>query len=189
MNAFAPIAHTSPSADWDQAQAELHLWLGRCVDSFTEAEKKVSETLQHLARHYPEDVKLHKAHLFGQKLQLLLEALEAPLKMDQRRARLAFQALNSFLSFAELRNAVCHGASTLYLGRDGQWLVELKTLQLATSTIVTTQLIIDKAASEEKLRALKSATQSLSAQLANLCASLAVPASTNPSAPAGQASR
>lgn len=189
MNAFAPIAAVSAMPDWEGAQKELHLWLGQCLDCFTGAESVVSATLLVLARRSPDSVELGKTYLFGQKVQILRNGLEALKTVGPKRVRLAMQALDRFQPYTDLRNSICHGASTLYLDRQGHWLAELKLTQLTASEIKTSQFFIDQSAAAEKLKGLKSAVQSLSAQLTNLCASLEVPEDSNPSAPAGQASR
>jgi hypothetical protein len=188
MNAFSPIVPLSSTPDWDGAQKEVHLWLGHCLDCFTQAESKVAEALLLLARSFPKCVKLGKAHSFGHKLQLLREVLESQSALEAKRARLALQSLDRFQPFVELRNHVCHGAMTVYLTRDGRWLVELKLVQLTSSTITTSQVMIDPCAAQVKLNGLRSVVQSLSAQLTNLCASLDVQEAPTPSAPEAQAS-
>jgi hypothetical protein len=189
MNAFAPIAAVSTMPDWDSAQKQVHLWLGQCLDIFTEAESKVAEALLLLARSFPKYVKLGKAHSFGHKLQLLCEILQNQPGIEAKRARLAGQSLDRFQPFAELRNNLCHGALTVYVARDGRWLAELKTVQMTASTITTSQVMIDQCAAEDQLKGLRSVVQSLSAQLKNLCDSLDVQEASTPSAPAAQASR
>ncbi|WP_146215354.1 hypothetical protein [Blastomonas natatoria] len=189
MNALTSLGTIAPLPGWDQAQEELHLWLGRCIESFTAAESKVCEALLVLAQSFPDAVAIGKAHLFGHKLQLLRDTLNNLVESDVKRARSTIQALDRFQPFADLRNSVCHGASTLFLSRDGNWLVELKLVQLTGSEIVTSQLFIDREAAAEKLKFLRSAVQSLDSRLANLCASLASSSQTNPSAPKGQGSR
>lgn len=189
MNAFAPIAPADPVLNWDSAQREVHLWLGQCLDIFTQAESKVAEALLLLARSFPKCVKLGKAHSFGHKLQLLRETLESQSVIEAKRARLVRQSLDRFQSFAELRNNLCHGALTVYVTRDGRWLAELKTVQMTASTITTSQVMIDQCAAEDQLKGLRSVVQSLSAQLKNLCDSLNVQEASTPSAPEAQASR
>ncbi|MBL0967334.1 MAG: hypothetical protein IBJ05_11030 [Blastomonas sp.] len=189
MNALTSLGPPAPLADWDQAHIELHLWLGRCLDCFTQAESVVSATLLLLARRSSDSVELGKAYLFGQKLQILRNGLQALDAVDHKPARLAIHALDRFQPYADLRNSVCHGASTLYLDRHGHWLVELKLTQLTASAIVTSQVFIDQAAAAEKLKGLKSAVQSLSARLNNLSAVLSLPDVATPSAPAAQGSR
>lgn len=175
--------------DWDDAQKEVDLWLGRCLAGFTQAESVVSATLLVLARRSPDSVELGKTYLFGQKVQILRHGLESLQTVDPKRFLLAIQAVDRFQPYIDLRNSICHGASTLYLDRQGHWLTELKVTQLTASEIKTSQVFIDQLAAAEKLNGLRSAVQSLSAQLTNLCASLDVQEASNPSAPAGQASR
>ncbi|MFZ5701055.1 MULTISPECIES: hypothetical protein [Pseudomonadota] len=189
MNALTSLGPAAPLADWDRAQIDLHLWLGRCLDCFTQAESVVSASLLLMAHQSSVCVELGKAYLFGQKLQILRNGLQALEATDPKRARLAIHSLDRFQPYADLRNSVCHGASTLYLDKDGHWLVELKLTQLSATAIVTSQVFIDQAAAAEKLKGLKSAVQSLGARLSNLSAVLSLPDVATPSAPAAQASR
>jgi hypothetical protein len=189
MNAFASVTEGAVLPDWDCAQKEFDLWRGQCLDQYTKAERKISETLQILAKHFPKSVDIRNSYMFGQKLGLLREALLSGAEIDDKRAKLARDALDCFQQFADLRNCLCHGASAVFICRDCRWLVELSFINLGAAEVSTTQVMIESETAAQKLRSLRSAVQSLCAQLTNLGGSLNPPQAAIPSAPAVQASR
>ena len=191
MNAITFNLVEEAARGWEAMDDQVHLWRGRCIDCFTEAERSISQALILLRDHFGHELVVKQGHLFGQKLTDLGEALAHPRIQEIKTAKKAAQSLERFVQYAELRKDLCHGDMTVYANRQGLWLAQFKVICLGSQTVKTHQMVIDQDSADETLKLLRKTVQSLCKCLANFMdarAEWAVAPST-PSAPAGQAFR
>ncbi|WP_033926509.1 hypothetical protein [Sphingomonas sp. 35-24ZXX] len=191
MNAITLNLVEEAARGWEAMDDQVHLWRGRCIDCFTEAERSISQTLIFLREHFGHEFVVKQGHLFGQKLTDLGEAFAQPKIQEIKTAKKAAQALERFVQYAELRKDLCHGDMTVYANRQGLWLAQFKVICLGSQTVKTHQMVIDHDSADETLKLLRKTVQSLCKCLANFMET--PPESTvspsSPSAPAAPASR
>jgi hypothetical protein len=146
MTAHVPIELSLAQAH-STAVEKANAWRGRCVNLFAQGEMIIAQAL--------------KAMEPDRKLPMLLSQ-----KIDRLQKRTAGDeniesALDAFASLADLRNAVVHGDGQVFVGRAGEWLLELEGLDREGPISRRIRAV----GSEKQCRQIKSAVDRLRSRL------------------------
>lgn len=125
MNAVATVS--ASGGDWSVITQAVNAWRGRLIYAFAAAEMAVSETLLTLAAVDGRGAPIPLRHLLGQRLADLYAVLSpgGPFAAEGESAALA---LASFRELEQLRPLICHGQTTVWMRRNGQWAINLDLL-------------------------------------------------------------
>lgn len=168
MNVADGVLVDPLAAAHERAVEGVNAWRGRFLASFTRVEMAVSEALVTLAASR-ENIAL--PHMFGQRLEVLREVLDA----GGTAAELS-KAVASFALHLPLRVFLTHGDARVTMDRDGRWQAVLTVLALKRTGGDKSFLVLEESEAQVIARTLARERQRLVTRLAQWCGELTIPA-------------
>ena len=111
------------------AKAEIEAWRGRCLNTFSRAERSVTETLETI---FSNGTKALLEPLAGQRLNTLEKLAGKYQATDAQKAALV-SALSGWRSLDVRRPFFSHGIATELIDRNGQWHVQFDFIAVQKS--------------------------------------------------------
>ena len=149
---------------WQETNAAVHGWRGRCLSILARGEVAVSETLLALSGVAARGDTVALPHLIGQRMQALADAIAVDGPFHVEGKRLA-PALEAFRSHAALRTFLCHAPGTIARDQAGRWLLVLETLALRARRGERSTCVVREAESATILKQLTADCQRMVARL------------------------
>lgn len=148
----------------DLAKAEIEAWRGRCLNTFSRAEKAVTKTLSMIRA---SDPKARLEPLAGQRLNSLDKlASEEHATEAQKSALVA--AISCWRAVDVKRPYFSHGIVTELIDRTGQWHVQIDFIAVKKGVLEPQRMILSQPEALEFEERLHSAFSKFSSQLGQL---------------------
>lgn len=168
-----PLTEPTKNHDqWEDATAQVSRWRGDCLQSFTQSETAVTETLLILNAVKEKGASVKLPHLIGQRFEALRIAIgpEGPFAKDGKKAH---EAISAFLVREQLRAFLCHGVAKVALERSGSWIAIFNLTTLRSQKCDRTQLVVTQVEANGILQEIKQSGNKLGTALGNLRRQLA----------------